>query len=153
MAKLLLAVGLLGTLAVASAFTALPSIRSEFLALFFATRCAVRMLCAVSCAAEHDVHFGCGSMPGSMTGTVLSVVAFCIPPDPVCSRSEFLVLFLATRCAVRMLCAVSRVAEHDVHVGGSMTGSFQFLPFFIYHLIQCVLSFIKQMWSGLVRLP
>ena len=46
MAKLLLAVGLLGTLAVVSAFTALPSIRSEFLALFFVTRRAVRIPCA-----------------------------------------------------------------------------------------------------------
>ena len=70
-------------------------------------------------------------MPGSMTGTVLSVVAFCIPPDPVCSRSEFLVLFFATRCAVRMLCAVSCGAEHDVHVGGSMTGMLSVFAFCI----------------------
>jgi hypothetical protein len=55
MAKHLLAVGLLGALAVASAFTALPCSRSEFLAVFFATRCAVRMLRAVSCVAEDDV--------------------------------------------------------------------------------------------------
>ena len=70
-------------------------------------------------------------MPGSMTGTVLSVVAFCIPPDPVCSRSEFLALFFATRCAVRMLCAVSCGAEHDVHVGGSMTGMLSVFAFCI----------------------
>jgi hypothetical protein len=64
MAKNLLAVGLLGTFAAASAFTALPSIRSEFLALFFANKMCMRMLCAVSCVAEHDVHAG-GLMTGS----------------------------------------------------------------------------------------